>query len=329
MDLASGDDAVAATNDDASMCKYQAVQKGYYRDEFLGQILSTKLKSTSSRKAPEINRGYYARSAAIATLVEQFIESFPSSQVLSLGAGYDSLYWRLKSKQQSHGTQEFRFVEIDMSPVVMHKMMAIRRHPKLESMLTNSHTKREGLHSDSYHMISFDLRQVDKSSLKQRLIEDCQIDFAKPTLCLLECVLVYMPIPDSESLIRWLGSNFGHLSMINYEQCNMNDRFGEIMLANMTDRHCDLMGVAACKSLDTQMARFKSAGLENTKAYTMSQIYKTILAPNEIERIERIEFLDEKELLEQLLDHYCVVIGSNCNLDWIPEEKFWLAKSIA
>lgn len=329
------DEAVIATNDDASMCKYQAVSKGYYTDKYLDLFLSSKIKNSSVRKAPEINRGYFARSASIAYLVEKFINSNQSCQIVNLGAGYDSLYWRLRSFHSSISNQEegdsmtkVNYVEIDMSPVVLHKMMAIKKHSKLSEKLNNIVYKGEELHSDNYHLISSDLRQVEKEFFKQKLFNTCHLDPVRPTLCIAECVLVYMPTQDSASLISWFSHNFEDITWLNYEQCNMDDRFGNIMLENMNARHCDLMGVDACKSLESQIERFISNGLEYTKTWTLSDIYEKFLPPAEVERIEKIEFLDEKELLEQLLQHYCIVLGSQRPLNWILDDEYWLAKTL-
>lgn len=328
-----GDDAVNATNDDATMCKFQAVEKGYFKDNYIHSFVTSKAKNVSARKAPEINRGYYARTASVTYLVEQFIRSNRSLQIISLGAGYDSLYWRIKASldvivDEGEPKPSINYVEIDMGTVTLHKLMAIKRHPKLLDSLTNVTFKGEGLHSDDYHLISFDLRQVDKESLRRKLFEECQLDPNKPTLCIAECVLIYMPTQDSASLINWLGSKFENLTMLNYEQCNMRDRFGDIMLENMNVRHCDLMGVDACTSLQSQETRFTSNGIKYTKIWTLSDIFNNLIAPGEIERIEKLEFLDEKELLMQLLQHYCIILASHKPIDWIVDEQYWLAKSL-
>lgn len=331
-----GDDAVAATNDDAAVCKYQAVQKGYYSDPFIEKLLPTKIRQSMPRKAPEINRGYFARSISIAYVVEKFIDTHPGAQIISLGAGYDTLYWRLNKQysgsrpNEQQGPSNIKYVEIDMSPVVVHKLMAIKRHKELSEPLNDIKYKGEGLHSPDYHLISFDLRQVDKTPLKIKLFQDCQLDPSKPTLCIAECVLVYMPVHDSTSLIQWLNDSFNtnkNLTLINYEQCNMSDRFGDIMLANMNARHCDLMGAEACKSLASQEERLKSAGLSHTKAWTLLTIYKKFLLPSLVEQISKIEFLDERELLEQLLEHYCIVIGSHLGIDWLSDTEYWLSET--
>lgn len=322
------DEAVVATNDDAALCKYQAVLKGYYVDPFIEKFLPNKVKSTMQRKAPEINQGYYARSASIAFLVEEFIKNHPEAQIISLGSGYDTLYWRLKScKDLDNYTQNMKYIEIDMNQVVLHKIMAIKRHIDLSKHIKSLRLKGESLLSEDYNLITFDLRQVDKTPLAIKLFEECNLDINKPTLCLSECVLVYMPIHDSDSLLKWLSENFKKISIVNYEQCNMEDRFGEVMLANLTARHCDLMGVDACKTVNSQIERLKRTGFVQTKAWTLLEVFSQCLLPESIEKIKKLEFLDEGELLEQLLEHYCIVVGSSQDIDWIPSEVYW--KSIA
>lgn len=56
------------------------------------------------------------------------------------------------------------------------------------------------------------------------------------------------------------------------------------------------------------MYRFLKADWFGARALEMMQVYYC-LPRDEVERIERIEFLDEKELLEQLLRHYCICVA--------------------
>lgn len=319
------DEAVVSTNNDAALCKYQAVSKHYYKDVFLEHFLNLRLVKTAQTKPPEINRGYYIRSTAIAFIVESFLLKNPDCQIISLGAGYDSLYWRLNSKGF---VNDCVYVEIDMAPVVQFKSVAIRKSSVLQEKLSNIRKEDEHLHSDKYHLLSIDLRQICKESTNQTLFVKCGLSQDKPTLCISECVLVYMPTSDSDSVIKFFSFNFSNLTMLNYEQCNMKDKFGKIMMDNMNARHCDLMGVEACESLDSQMLRFTSNNLNHTRAWTLAEIYHELIAKSEIERIEGIEFLDERELLDQLLDHYCIIIASNNQIDWIADNEYWLSKSI-
>lgn len=64
----SSDDAVRATNDDAATCKRFAVQQGYWKDPYINYFVRS-----AERKAPEINRGYYARVMSIRSLIRKFL----------------------------------------------------------------------------------------------------------------------------------------------------------------------------------------------------------------------------------------------------------------
>lgn len=63
------DEGVMNTNDDASECKKSAVFRGYYRDEYISYFVKN-----PDRKAPEINRGYYARVKGVEMCIERFLK---------------------------------------------------------------------------------------------------------------------------------------------------------------------------------------------------------------------------------------------------------------
>ena len=41
--------------------------------------------------------------------------------------------------------------------------------------------------------------------------------------------------------------NSGGVVLLNHEQLNMNDRFGQVMMENLSQRGCGLPGVSSCK----------------------------------------------------------------------------------
>jgi [phosphatase 2A protein]-leucine-carboxy methyltransferase len=63
------DEAVQATNDDASECKRSAVKLGYWDDRFISVLVRG-----SERKPPEINRGYFARTQGVTYFIRQFLK---------------------------------------------------------------------------------------------------------------------------------------------------------------------------------------------------------------------------------------------------------------
>ena len=88
-------------------------------------------------------------------------------------------------------------------------------------------------------------------------------------------------------------------------------------------RGCMLAGVAACKDKDTQVNRFIQNGWDSAQCWNMNEVcmkslvgsYKplikvySLLPQSEVQRVEAIERLDEKELLRQLFDHYCITVA--------------------
>lgn len=161
------------------------------------------------------------------------------------------------------------------------------------------------LHASNYHIMGVDLRNVNEVNNK---LQQAEIDFKLPTIFLAECVLVYIETKNGVNLLKWFSSHFESAVFVNYEQINMNDRFGDVMLGNLRARGCSLAGVDACTSLDTQIQRFVNCGWHGARAWDMVQIYHS-LPQNERIRIERIEMLDEGELLVQLFQHYCILIA--------------------
>lgn len=302
----SDDYSVQKTNDDATECKYAAVKLGYYNDEYLSRFVLA-CGEHAGRRDPEISRGYWARITAIKMLVESFIQQAGSScQIINIGCGFDTLYWRLKE-----GNYKFaKFIDIDFSSVTAKKIRQIRKPGKPDLVKLFSEQPKEERHADlhagDYHLIGADLRQPHE--LKSKL-ESTEVDFSAPTLFIAECVLVYMGVKQSNELLAELACWFGTAVFVNYEQVAVSDSFGKVMEVNLHQRGILLPGLAACENLESQKKRFTDNNWERVEALTMREIYDNHLPRSEIQRIEQIELLDERELLTQLLDHYCLVIA--------------------
>lgn len=89
------DTAVQGTNDSSVVSKVSAAAQGYFEDVYIQRFVCKVV-----RRAPLINRGYYVRWRAVDHCVRRFLEitaHCPKRQILSLGAGFDSLYFRLHS----------------------------------------------------------------------------------------------------------------------------------------------------------------------------------------------------------------------------------------
>ncbi|KAK5650367.1 hypothetical protein RI129_001396 [Pyrocoelia pectoralis] len=295
------DGPIMATNDDASECKRGAVQLGYWEDDYISLFVKQ-----IQRKAPEIHRGYFARVKGVESFIHKFIKKVGSAgQIINLGSGFDTLYWKLKDD----GIRIANFIEIDFPSVTAKKCYIIKQNKRLLDKIYEQDGEVKlsatDLHAGTYHLIGADLRNIGELETK---FQQAEINFGSPTLFISECVLVYIENDCINRLLSWTASKFKSALFVNYEMCNMNDTFGDVMLGNLRARGCTLAGIAACKNLDTQRNRFLDNNWQGSKAWDMVQVYYA-LPTSERQRIEKLEFLDEQELLIQLFQHYCICLG--------------------
>ncbi|XP_023325920.1 leucine carboxyl methyltransferase 1 [Eurytemora carolleeae] len=311
--MMNGDEGVQNTNDDATACKLSAVKLGYWSDPYLSLMVKSGVK-----RAPEIHLGYYARVTGFRYLIDKFFDACDTKvQMINLGAGFDTLYWKLIGE----GKPVKNFIEVDFSGVTARKCYLIKRHKELLAQVADSEGEvrlsKTDLHGNRYHLVAADFS--NKENLKEKL-EESEVDYQCPTLVMAECALVYADSAKVDQMLEFLSSSFSSIAFINYEQLNMNDRFGSVMLENLMSRGCQLSGVSACKDSSAQISRFTRAGWGTATCWNMNEVY-SLLPQQDIQRVERIEFLDEKELLQQLFHHYCITVARknspNFNFDSI------------
>jgi len=340
------DEAIQLTNNDASSFKSYAVHKGYWKDAYINNFSPVLSKSSSQpfaneHKPPEMSRGYFARVSSMRTVIHKFLDSHtvnskPQCQIISIGAGYDTMYFNLTDE----GKLPLKYIEMDFMRVISSKIRLIKSKkalfekiqleskpidivvsdiideaPSLFKLPTStvpsamsSIQPGKDLITPQYSLVSVDLRNLDELDKK---LKECQLNRDLPTLIIAECVLIYMSSDYSNALLCHLSKSFRQCCFLNYEQVNLSDKFGEIMLYNMQQRSCKLAGSDACSSIESQITRFKTNGFTSCQCITLTDFYLTKLDKKERQRIESLEFLDENELLIQLLDHYCICIAAN------------------
>ncbi|KAL6783840.1 hypothetical protein ACKKBG_A03735 [Auxenochlorella protothecoides x Auxenochlorella symbiontica] len=294
---------VANTNDDAQASKLSCVQLGYFQDEFVHHFVKAPV-----RRAPLINRGYYARQASLRQLVTRFLACLHPGpvQVVSLGAGFDTLYWQLVQE----GAPISRYIELDMPQVCMEKAGVVARTPALLRLVGGSPADAPGHDpaagrwlGGAYRLAPADLRSVGQVVSALGL---AGLDPGAPTLVLAECVLVYLEREESDALLRQLSAMLSTAAMLVYEQVRPDDAFGKQMLLNLSLRGCPLLGI--CWDVDEQAARLRQAGWERAEAAPMDAMYRG-LEPRDRRRIETLEIFDEFEEWDLIQAHYCIAMG--------------------
>ena len=331
-----GDDSVTKTNDDESQCKRSAVSLGYWQDPYLNALVPRHGISGEMRKAPEIHLGYFTRVSAIWNLLIKAIDKVSeirgtkgNVQILNLGAGYDTLFWRVQDYLEKSSRKDMIkcFVDLDLPEVTAKKCMSVRKSNTLIAKVAgdgNEEVKfsRTDMHGLSYHIVAANFTDLDV--LERKLGECAGFSYDTPTIFVTECVMVYIEPNKATNFLKWTTSKFhSSIAMINHEQLNIFDKFGQVMMENLSQRGCSLPGIEACRDKNTHIQRLVSSGWQSGICWTMYELYN-LLPKEEISRVEKIEFLDERELITQLFEHYCVSFGWKNVLDLCFDEmEFW------
>lgn len=261
--------------------------------------------------------GTYARTKAIDRLVDDFLAAQPEvpKQIVSLGAGSDTRFFRLMSKGQQ---PKVVYHELDFLANTRHKLDAVRKSTRLKALIgedpTASWTEDE-VHSVRYHLHAIDLRTLNPDSASHeasRLLP--QIDPQLPTLLLSECCLTYLQPAAADAVVNF----FVHkvldpqtpLGLVLYEPINPFDAFGKVMVSNLAARGIVLQTLHKYSSLEAQKARLKLYGFaDGQRAVDVDFLHEHWIEEEEKSRISQVEMLDEVEELVLLMKHYCVAWG--------------------
>ncbi|KAG6875836.1 hypothetical protein C0993_007151 [Termitomyces sp. T159_Od127] len=238
---ADADASIRETDGDAALARLSAVRKGYMEDRFIAHFVPR--ARTQGARPPLINIGTYVRGRAIDGLVEAWLEGKEGVQVVSMGAGSDTRFWRLATGKYKDVLRVY--VEMDFAEVTGRKAMAIRKSRELSGVLGEGVRVENGgtaLHGDKYHLLPGDLRLGPETALG---VLRGILDAAAPTLLLFECVLVYMEPGESEGLLRWFVEYCtGAVGGVVYEMFGLEDAFGRVMVRNL--KVGGALGVRAC-----------------------------------------------------------------------------------
>ncbi|KAK5117208.1 hypothetical protein LTR85_008976 [Meristemomyces frigidus] len=301
---AGRDKIVQQTDNDASSSRRSAVALGYLDDRHAKTFLAQGEQIV--RRYPIINRGTYVRTTAIDNLVRRFLQHEPKQrkQIVSLGAGSDTRFWRFSSEDASASFAEVNYHELDFEANVNQKRASTRQSSSLSEITQKAEKK-----GWRYHLHALDLRTLTNKSPPPIPGLDPEL----PTLMLSECCLCYLPPDTAASVLQYFTMNLkGPLALALYEPIRPFDAFGKTMVSNLASRGIHLQTLKRYGSLEAQRQRLRLAGFgEGQGARDVSQLYESgeWVSPAERERVEKLEWLDEVEEWKLLASHYCVAWG--------------------
>ncbi|GAM86554.1 hypothetical protein ANO11243_045680 [Dothideomycetidae sp. 11243] len=343
---AQHDRTIQGTDNDAASSRASAVTLGYLSDPYALSFAPV----PPPRRYPLINRGTYVRTTALDRLIHQFLsvsgKQGEKRQIISLGAGSDTRFFRLASQHP-----DLIYHELDFPTNTVAKIAKILSTGLLKTALQVASPdpstiiiaeSKDSLYSNSLNIHPLDLRLLSNPSTSPPLPN---IDPKAPTLLLSECCLTYLPLPSANSILSHFLSTLLDQStpaaLLQYEPIKPLDSFGKTMTANLASRNIAMPSLHALPTLEAHRARLWSLGLAHTGARTVAHIYSASapsahsnteddddasietlngrhsagaedevwLSPAERARVERLEWLDEVEEWSLLAGHYCVVWG--------------------
>lgn len=316
---ALSDDAVQVTHVDAALAKISCARLGYFEDPWTEQLMRN---MRPYPRSPLIHRGYYSRVSAMRRTVTRFLERCPVAggvQIVNMGAGLDTLYYWLR-ESPAHWRDDLVYFEVDFPEVLSKKLSAVLKKPNLWPLLGASSKEdlvstelgssgtRE-LRTQHCRFVSTDLRMV--TELKDAM-DNAGFRSDVPTLFMSECVFIYMQAMHGDSIIQWASSAVsGAPSAIAvYEQFNPSDAFGKVMVENLMNRGCPLLSIFEYPTLELQRGRYMERGWEQCWTKSMNEVYSRHLDPKDVERIHKLEMMDEFEEWHLIQDHYFLLVAT-------------------
>lgn len=145
MNIQAGDSAIRSTDTDALLSRLSAASLDYIHDTHSPLLLTPSQRRSAGPRPALINIGTHARTWGIDALVTQFVDSLagdgPSGggvrgQVLSLGAGTDARFWRMKEdRERDEKSWGLRWVEVDFAEHTANKARMVASKPRLRGAL--------------------------------------------------------------------------------------------------------------------------------------------------------------------------------------------------
>jgi len=229
---------------------------------------------------------------------------------------------------QTHDKQ-VHWYEVDHTSVIQEKASLIRKSNLLSSYCPQLIKTKDGFEcnstsigvsdgccdriksSSSYNLVSHDLRDSPT-----KLLEKLKLDPTLPTLYIMECVSMYLPITASEKLLHAISSSADTTFIACYEPIldsnnNSSDPFGRVMEKNLVN-----IGVASPEScllqtrtLQNQLDKLIECCFVRAVGCDMWSAYETIVTDAQKKRANQSEFLDEYEEWVLIMQHYCFFVA--------------------
>ncbi|KAF2020063.1 hypothetical protein BU24DRAFT_489902 [Aaosphaeria arxii CBS 175.79] len=206
------------------------------------------------------------------------------------------------------------FVDVDYPQLMERKRDRILANGLVRDMIFKQNvrpsSKQVLLRSDHYMAVACDLRDLKtlENILKAEMSSDSHILFVA------EVSITYMPLVDSNELIRWAGT-FDNAQFCLLEQFlpqGPAHPFAKTMLDHFNKLKTSIYAVNDYPSLDQQASRFSNAGWRTVNARNLWDLWSDeVFTPSNLRRnLDSIEPFDEWEEFALFAGHYFLIVAS-------------------
>jgi len=116
-------------------------------------------------------------------------------------------------------------------------------------------------------------------------------------------------MPDSavRSLLAAATGAFHTCALLGYDPIRPHDAFGEIMVRNLDSMGAPFVGIHDCPDEAAHSARALECGFQGAAAVDLASAWARGLDAAELQRLQRLEPLDEVEEWQLMMRHYALV----------------------
>ena len=281
------EDGVEGTASDVVGFKMTAISKGYYSDNYLKYFANDVLYGSH---LPHQNFGSYLRTIIIEKVVTKFHSIYGNtSQIINLGCGFDTLFWRLRDKKIEFDN----WFEFDKPKIVEKKMKILQEREEFHPL-------------DKYHIENIDLEQENAIDIIKN-----KIDLNKPTLFIDEFSMIYISEKSFSNMISFIGHNNKDFCIVSYTMTNLDDDFGELILEGFQDMNVPLLSTPITKTPNDTIEMLLSNGFQCADANEAISVAKLQLTIQERQRISRLDYFDNPHEVDYILKHYLFFAGGS------------------
>lgn len=251
-------------------------------------------------------------------IIKSFTKTRENPHIVVLGAGKDTTFFRYIAGLLVEEPKRVHWYEVDHPSMIQSKARIIQQQQSTFHAQVKNHSSggfivtTDQAKNSPCHLVGHDLRE-SPSELIQKLSQHGLDETIHPILFVVECVQLYLEESSSRALWTYLAQRCPQACLVLFDPIvGVNSSFGTVMEKNLLRVKVITpnSSMVQTRTLSQQLDKFVDlCGWQQAIGCDMWWAYHTILTPEQRQRAQSCEFLDELEEWKLIMQHYCVVVA--------------------